>query len=588
MDWTIQVTRIQGKIVSVQDFSGKYKADFNISQVKHYIQNIQQEDDDEEVVEIFHNALNQFRSEAGQKKPKPYQVLLTEVLKPGDPREALFDEAKKKEIQGLVEKGTWKVILKSEMSPNPNILGGRFVLAIKDAGTDKEKWKARFVVQGHRDKYKTSLVHDSPTARQHSTRIIVGLAAIFGFRLFSTDVTQAYLQSSTDLLRDVYMKPTKEFHLNENQILKLLKPLYGLPDSGDYWGKTFTTHLRDELGMELATGDGALFFKHLDDKLKGLCATYVDDTLQAGDRDFQKLTENTLRKFECGKREWDNTEFAGVQIETLPEEFQIYQTRYIENLKPLAKYANFSNCRSFRAQLSWVANTRPDIACAVAKSAQVTEEQFTADKKEYIRYLNAILKRLRKVPHLPLRYPRLDKNSLHLQVYTDASYATNTDKSSQLGYIIFLRDSTGQCQPMHWSSHKSKRVTRSVLGSETMALADGFDMAYMIKHDIQRMTKTKIPLYILTDSLSLFDVITKLSSTTEKRLLIDLTVVRKAYASHEIEKLGFVRTIYNPADALTKVMRSDALEQILRTARLDLPVHQWVDRSKTSNGHVKA
>jgi hypothetical protein len=54
---------------------------------------------------------------------------------PSDPRAALVDAAKQKEIQGLIERGTWKVVLKDEMQENSNITGGRFVLTIKDSGT---------------------------------------------------------------------------------------------------------------------------------------------------------------------------------------------------------------------------------------------------------------------------------------------------------------------------------------------------------------------------------------------------------------------------------------------------------------------
>jgi hypothetical protein len=108
----------------------------------------------------------------------------------------------------LIDRGTWRVVAKEEVSYNASILGGRFVLAIKDEGTDKEVWKARFVVQGYRDHLKASLVHETATSRQHSSRALVGLAAIFGFNLFSTDVTQAYLQNAEKLLRDVYIKPT--------------------------------------------------------------------------------------------------------------------------------------------------------------------------------------------------------------------------------------------------------------------------------------------------------------------------------------------------------------------------------------------
>ena len=174
------------------------------------------------------------------------------IIKSEDPRskDPRFDKAKQKEINGLIEGGTWKIVAKDEVPENANVMGGRFVLAIKDDGTDKEVWKARFIVQGYRDKLKTSLVHDRSTARQYFVRILIGLAAIFGFRLFSTDVTQAYMQSAESLMRDVYIKPNGEFELSKGQLLKLLKPLYGLVDSGDYWGKTFSQHLTDDLGMK--------------------------------------------------------------------------------------------------------------------------------------------------------------------------------------------------------------------------------------------------------------------------------------------------------------------------------------------------
>ena len=87
-------------------------------------------------------------------------------------------------------------------------MGGHFVLTIKDSGTNKEVYKDRYVVQVYADKPKTSVVHDHPTARQFSVKILVGLAAVYGFRLFSTDATQAYLQSAEKLTRDVHINPS--------------------------------------------------------------------------------------------------------------------------------------------------------------------------------------------------------------------------------------------------------------------------------------------------------------------------------------------------------------------------------------------
>jgi hypothetical protein len=48
------------------------------------------------------------------------------------------------------------------------------------------------------------------------------------------DVTQAFVQSSGELLRDTFFETAKELNLDSDLVLKLLKPLYGLSDAGDY------------------------------------------------------------------------------------------------------------------------------------------------------------------------------------------------------------------------------------------------------------------------------------------------------------------------------------------------------------------
>ena len=44
------------------------------------------------------------------------------------------------------------------------------------------------------------------------------------FEFWSQDVTQAYIQGE-DLSRTVFVKPTTDFNLPANNLLKLLKPL---------------------------------------------------------------------------------------------------------------------------------------------------------------------------------------------------------------------------------------------------------------------------------------------------------------------------------------------------------------------------
>jgi hypothetical protein len=162
-------------------------------------------------------------------------------------------------------------------------------------------------------------------------------------------------------------------------------------------------------------------------------------------------------------------------------------------------------------------------------------------------------------PDVVLKYPKLDKDSLHLRVYADTSFASNRDDTSQLGFEIFLADKHDNCQPMVWPSYKSKRVTRSVLGAETMALANAFDAAYSLNHDMQGMLQMGVPITLYIDSLSLFDVITKSTMPRETRLAIDIEAMKGAYKRREVETIAFIRTNVNPADVLTKVVDPMAL-----------------------------
>lgn len=61
----------------------------------------------------------------------------------------------------------------------------------------------------------------------------------------------------------------------------MLKPFYGLSESGDYWNETFTPFHVRYLSIDQATGDFALFFPRQLHKLFFLSTNYVDDVIQA-------------------------------------------------------------------------------------------------------------------------------------------------------------------------------------------------------------------------------------------------------------------------------------------------------------------
>ena len=62
-----------------------------------------------------------------------------------------------------------------------------------------------------------------------------------------------------------------------------------------------------------------------------------------------------------------------------------------------------------------------------------------------------------------------------LQLFSDASFGNLSDGGSQGGYVILLRGKNGKINPVTWQSKKIRRVVKSNLASEALALADGVD-----------------------------------------------------------------------------------------------------------------
>lgn len=71
---------------------------------------------------------------------------------------------------------------------------------------------------------------------------------------------------------------------------------------------------------------------------------------------------------------------------------------------------------------------------------------------------------------------------------------------------------------------------------------------------------------------TLFDIITKCSSTLEKRLVIDVKWVKDAYEDFLISDVGFVRTQNNPVDTVTKLGTCAVLFYIIPTSKANFKI----------------
>lgn len=225
------------------------------------------------------------------------KVYTTKILSPGDPvgDSDQFRQANQLQVESLEDRETWVVVYMRELPTDANIIGGRFVLTIKECGTHNATPKARYVGQGHKNREKEFLVHSTTNLRQRSIRVIVSFAAVRGYRIFSHDVKQAYLQSDEKLTRKIYVAPKKKdlqfSRISAEQVLDLQKLLYGNGDAGDYWGVTYDNHVRSDLHMTPTSGDPSLYLiipqcNKNEDEPEGCMGVYVDDSLLAGNMKF--------------------------------------------------------------------------------------------------------------------------------------------------------------------------------------------------------------------------------------------------------------------------------------------------------------
>ena len=84
--------------------------------------------------------------------------------------------------------------------------------------------------------------------------------------LYLRNITQAYVQSSTSLNQQFYIRPSIEFELQNGPVIKVIKPLYNVHEVGAYWFNTYHTHYINKSFMMEYTYNSYLLY--IDDSNK--------------------------------------------------------------------------------------------------------------------------------------------------------------------------------------------------------------------------------------------------------------------------------------------------------------------------------
>ena len=176
-------------------------------------------------------------------------------------------------------------------------------------------------------------------------------------------------------------------------------------------------------------------------------------------------------------------------------------------------------------------------------------------------------------------FMKLDINTLCLLIFTDTLFANNKDLSSQIGYILILKDALHKANIIHWLLIKCKRVIRSILASELYAMAYRFNIGITIKSTVEQLLQIKLPLVFYTDLKSLYECLVKLGTTQEKCFIIDIMCLCQSYECRKITKVKWIDGDSNPADLMTKSKASTALKKLINTNYLELQAMEWVKQT---------
>lgn len=135
-------------------------------------------------------------------------------------------DSKMEEIYQKLKRGKFKVILKEAI---PRMLM-RYLRAScyrssppSDIRSDRP---AQYVAGGQRDTLKKLVVHFSQSAKPSTVFLILALADMLGLKVWPSEVTQAYRQSTKPLNYDIYISNAAPgFELSDSQALLLFRTL---------------------------------------------------------------------------------------------------------------------------------------------------------------------------------------------------------------------------------------------------------------------------------------------------------------------------------------------------------------------------
>ena len=160
---------------------------------------------------------------------------------------------------------------------------------------------------------------------------------------------------------------------------------------------------------------------------------------------------------------------------------------------------------------------------------------------------------------------------MKLFVYINAFFSNLKDGGSERAYLVLLLDESDNCNLITWQSKQLKRIPRSSLAAETIALLDDIDAGVYIAQLFFEVLKVRFPITILTDSKPLCDAIQSNKFVQNERLRIDIDAIKEPLMKQEIHEIKWINSTQQLADILTKTgANTSLLLNVLRKGTLSM------------------
>jgi hypothetical protein len=509
------------------------------------------------------------------RKPDKYSGLISKLTTVIDSEPSTFADASKhqvwkdamsEEYNSILKNDVWTVVPRPR---NKSVVTSKWLYKIKHAADGSiEKYKARFVARGFSQK--EGIDYDeifAPVARYSSIRIIISLAAVFGWKLHQMDVKTAFLNGEVE--EEVYIEQPEGFiiHNKRSHVCKLKKALYGLKQAPRAWYGRIDSFLQS-LGFSKSIADPNLYIKIIQNH-PVLLVLYVDDLFLTGEEDLIAQTKRELsEEFEMkdlGLMHY----FLGLEVWQKPGEIFLSQSKYaidilrrfgmmdcksmttpmISNLKKLQDQVTGTDpedptvYRQIIGSLMYLVHTRPDICYAVNALSQ-----FMCEPKHiHMVAVKHILRYVRGTIAYGLRYT--SSGGVMLHGFTDSDWMGSVvDRKSTSGYCFSLGSAM-----ISWSSRKQGSVAQSTAEAEYIAASAAGREAVWLRKLLSDLFRSELePTVIHCDNQSCIKL-------TENPVFHDRSKhieMRYHYIRDMIQKkvlsLQYVPTAEQTADIFTK------------------------------------